>query len=507
MLSTDIAMAKQQTSERVTQVLIGLVSLLVGQGFVSGSYDVHPEAVTQAMTAQSVAHEMALARTNGLTQVAVRTAHHGLLEEFSLRPGGCFSVVVSATGRVPVSPLEIRDQAGQVVGTDPQISTEGYVRHASWCALRGGRFTVAIDGGTPLQVARFEGTPAPTLWPLARTQPTEAMAAMLRQEMQASRWEVVPEGQSRLTAWTHTTTAGATLLPDTPATRALLRASLVLSPGAALPSQTLAVTPPTLQRYAVAATAAAPADVAPERAATLTLLGDTLQLVAVLDVGAFHRRCVTLRVMPATATSEPLYRVDVPGWQVHAVARHEEVFTDRRCVTDPLAVYAVRADTNLSLRFALDADSGAEEPALTAAAWRGETASHSLFTRLQAACAVDASACMTLGFLGGSAIPMPLRPDAAAAFGRACRLDRAEGCARLAAVSRDAEASQRHLHRACALGMASACMLHGERARLGLDGVRFDVAAAMASYQRGCALGDADACHQRDTMQRLQLAP
>jgi len=474
-------MENQGCLGRIGTIFTGVLILLAAQVLVAAGYDRYLDNVTPAMTAQTVAHEVARARANGLTQVAERTVQNHSEEEITLRPGGCFSLVASATGNTPLAPMVIRDEAGRAVGGDPHIAASDFVRHASWCSLHGGRFTVTIYGGTSLHILRFEGQPPRASWPLARTQPTPNMIATLRQELTTARFDAARAGQTSLAAWVGASTAEARLLPESPATVALLRASRALSPRDALPS--------------------------PAQPATLTLLGDTLRTVAALDVGAFHRRCVTLRVMPATASPEPLYRVEVPGWRVQALASQDGFFTDRRCVTDPLVVYAVRANTDVSLRFALDADPGPEDPSLVASAWRGETVPHSLFSRLQAECVRDASACMTLGFLGGSAIPAPLRPDALAAFRQACTLDHAEGCARFASAVRDPVASQEHLGRACELGMASACVQHAERARLALEGVPFDAAVAMASYERGCTLGDTTACHQRDTMRLLQLAP
>lgn len=492
---------------RIVMASAGAVLVLVGQLFIANGFSRRYEAVTPSMTARSVDHEVALARINGLSLVAERTVQQGLREDFTLRPGGCFSLVASTTGTTPLSPLQIRDASGQTVGDDPDIEASGYVRHVSWCALLGGRFSVDILGGTTLHVLRFEGEPPRSLWPLARTHPTDDTVATLQQEIITSRFEAARGDQTPLTVWDRAPTDGATLLPDTPATRALLRAALVLPPREALPTQALAATPPSLQRYSVDEPARTEGGQSPTRAASLTLLGDTLRMVAALDVGAFHRRCVTLRAMPTTPSSAPMYRVDVPGWRVHALAMREGFFTDRRCITDPLAVYAVQSSAELSLRVALDTDAGAEDLSLTASVWRGEPAAHSLFTRLQTECVRDANACMTLGFLAGAAIPPPLRPDPIAAYRQACLLNHAEGCARLASAADSPVAAQGHLGHACQLGMAAACALHAERARLGLDGVRFDAAVAMASYERGCTLGDTAACHQRDTMRLLQLAP
>lgn len=490
---------------RIGLAALGLVWTSVWLSFAASNQDSHAESVTEAMTARTVAHEVALARNAGLTLVSDRVAQRGAREQVALRPGGCFALVVHTTGEAPLAPLAVRDADDRLVGSDVDVHAEGFVRHVCWCAPRGGRFSVSVSGGTAPRVLRFEGQPPRSRWPLARTRPVPAAVEALRHEVARTEFDAAREGGVHLAEWEGASTHGATLLPETPATRAVLRAAMGLAPDAALSVGVQAESPPGVVPYAVVDGRRSRRS--RTRAPTVTLLGDALRMVAVLDPGAFHRRCVTLRVVASTPSAESLYRVDVPGWQVHALPRRGGFFTDRRCADQSLPVYALRADAEVSLRFALDAEAGEEDPAVVGSEWRGEGRPHSLFGRLQAECDRDVDACMTLGFLGSSALPPPLRPNALAAFRQACTLGHAEACARSAQLARDPADSQELLHRACERGMALACVLHGERARLGRNGFAFNLAVAFDSYTRGCNLGAAIACHQRDTMSLLDLVP
>lgn len=520
-----------RVGETLKTLFVAGVVFVLGTLAFGSLFERQPRPVEASEMARAFDHELRLAERAGLRRVDdSRASTSEVRREITLGPRECFSLIAGVAGSDGLAPLRFVDVGtGEVLVGEASLGTD-FVRHLQWCSPRGGRYAVTVRGPSPPRIALYTGVPAPAALPLPRAVPSPEVIPRLRREVVFAAMAPGGAGATLLPGTAMPPLGAPMLLPSTPATRATLREALGLGADADLSALPLADVPREIESARVddppvapvrptgrgRARPEVPTPVAAREPAVsplLRVLGLNARIVAVVDPGALGAGCVALRFALENASPSPVIRVEVPGWRVTYVSVTDGIARDLACPADGPRLYA-RFDpgSTIPLVFAVDRLPGAPGAVVGASAWRGESQSHSLVARLEAACARDARGCRDLAHVAQfSALRAP-HPSLAEALRRGC--ERADGaaCGRygealLAATPPAAVAALTALRRGCELGDGLTCAVLAAHERLGDHGVPQDIPAAFEHYARACASGLAAACAERDVMRTLRLAP